>query len=325
MGLFDFKKKFAFAFTNILGRETDKLAILQGKLLALQAQQGACFDSLADAGFRVFSQWDEDGILTWLVGRLTGIPNSAVEIGVGSFSECNTRFLCEGFNWSVLALEGSAALVSRATSAPKHWRRSLTIENVFVEPESIDDTLAELGCSGEIGILSIDIDGMDYWVWDSISVIDPYIVCVEYNTLFGDLIPLTVPLERGFDRRKLDAGGLVFGASIKALIHLGKQKGYRFVGTSSFGCNAFFVKESLAIATGLDSLQKRMYPLKAREGRNPGGVLTFRHLSTYDDVLKKARLFNLNSKAPSQGWSVEELWSASWLTGKYSVAEKSSC
>jgi hypothetical protein len=92
-----------------------------------------------------------------------------------------------------------------------------------------------------IGLLSIDIDGMDYWVWENISAVRPDIVVCEYNAAFGDVYPITVPHQPDFDRMRAHYSGWYFGASIGALCHLAKAKGYSSVGTNSAGRNAFFL------------------------------------------------------------------------------------
>ena len=93
----------------------------------------------------------------------------------------------------------------------------------------------------DIGLLSIDIDGNDYWVWEKISVIEPVIVIVEFNSFFGPLHAVTVPYDPKFLRSKAHSSCLYFGASLRALELLGKHKGYALVGCNSAGNHAFFV------------------------------------------------------------------------------------
>lgn len=115
-----------------------------------------------------------------------------------------------------------------------------------VEPETIDDLLRRNAVEREIDLLSLDIDGNDYWVWRAISAIDPRLVVIEYNASFGPERSVTVPYRRGFDRYLEHLSGFYHGASLSALTTLAEQKGYVLVGCDSRGSNAFFVKRERA-------------------------------------------------------------------------------
>ena len=126
----------------------------------------------------------------------------------------------------------------------------------------------------KIGILSIDIDGNDYWVWKEINVIDPLIVIVEYNSTFGFEKKISIPYKQDFDRSKAHHSNLYWGASIEALKFLAKQKGYKFLTTNSAGNNAYFIKENIFDKIKLD-LKKNTYQSKFRESRDESGKKTF--------------------------------------------------
>ena len=114
----------------------------------------------------------------------------------------------------------------------------------FVTRDNINALIVWQGIASEIGLLSIDLDGNDYWVWRAIDVVSPAIVVVEYNHRFGRDLAVTIPYDENFKR-----GGrypvYYFGASLKALCLLGGRKGYAFVGCNSAGNNAFFVRKDL--------------------------------------------------------------------------------
>src|SRR5207247_8322866 len=61
-----------------------------------------------------------------------------------------------------------------------------------VTAENINSTLLQNGLRGDIDLLSIDIDGNDYWVWKAIDAIAPRVVVIEYNPLLVDIQSLTV-------------------------------------------------------------------------------------------------------------------------------------
>jgi hypothetical protein len=199
-------------------------------------------DNLNDYEFRVFSQWGEDGIIQHLVRSLDIPRKYFVEFGVQDYREANTRFLLVNNNWSGLVIDSSAANVERITKDMIYWAYDLTPVEAFVTRDNINELLRKNAVTGEIGLLSIDIDGNDFWVWQAIEVISPVIVVIEYNYRFGQQAAVTIPYKEKFDRSKTDHAPIYFGASLQALCWLAKRKGYVFVGCSSNGVNAFFVR-----------------------------------------------------------------------------------
>jgi hypothetical protein len=144
-----------------------------------------------------------------------------------------------------------------------------------VTRENINSILSDHGFSGDIGLLSIDIDGNDYWVWEAAHVVNPAIVICEYNAVFGDIFPVTTPYDPTFSRTKAHHSNLYFGCSIQALVHLGERKGYKLIGGNRAGCNAFFIRSDLYPT--VESLIAEKYPhaSQARESRDRNGRLTF--------------------------------------------------
>lgn len=248
--------------------------LLQAKLLSDQRREGRVAH-LRDAEFRVFSQWGEDGIIDWLVSRIPDIKQSFVEFGVQNYRESNTRYLLTAQNWRGLVLDGSKAHIEDIRSQDIYWRHELQAKCAFIDRDNINSLIAESGLKGEIGLMSIDIDGNDYWVWQAIEVVSPAIVVCEYNAVLGDTLPLTIPYAADFYRTRSHHSNLYFGASIRALVQLGESKGYVFVGTTSTGCNAFFVRRGHAsrITSELDEIVA--YPSTVREARDAKGRLTF--------------------------------------------------
>jgi hypothetical protein len=202
-------------------------------------------DDLNAHEFRVFSQNGEDGVIQFLLSRVDVGDQRFVEFGVGDYSEANTRFLALHDRWSGLVIEGNARDVARLKRDSTFWRYDITVVSAFVTKENIDQLLADNGMTGEIGLLSIDIDGNDYWVFDAISVVRPAIVIIEYNHRFGPDRAVTVPYDPGFRRDQAHYSHIYYGASLRALCLAAQRKGYAFVGCESFGVNAFFVRRDL--------------------------------------------------------------------------------
>ena len=220
-----------------LERVQEALGRIEGRQL-VDAPRGV----LADSEFRVFSQWGEDGILQRLVREVPGVPPLFVEFGVQDYTEANTRYLLTHDNWAGLVIDGSPENIARVTADPLYWRHNLKARCAFVTRENINELLTEAGLRGEIGLLSVDIDGNDYWVWEAIDVVDAVLVVVEYNWRFGPTRRVTVPYRPDFVRGDAHHSMVYYGASLAALEALGKRKGYDLVGCNSAGNNAFFVR-----------------------------------------------------------------------------------
>jgi len=231
--------------------------------------------SLRDVEFRAFSQWGEDGIIQYLISQVPIENTSFVEFGVENYLEANTRFLLINDNWKGLVLDGSQRHIDFIRNDKIYWRHDLTAECRFITRENINDTLDGCGFRGDIGLLSIDIDGNDYWVWESIDIIKPRIVVCEYNSVFGGQQAVTVPYDANFVRTDAHYSNLYFGASLAALCLLASKKGYDFVGSNSTGSNAFFVRSDLPHQLHRYSAADGYIESKPRESRGESGELTY--------------------------------------------------
>jgi hypothetical protein len=207
---------------------------------------------------RVYSQNGEDGIIAWLFSQIGTTNRTFVEFGIGDGSECNTANLSLTFGWRGLLLEADAEQAERARAfyASRPTPPEVRIVTARVTPETIDELLRGNGVEGEIDLLSLDIDGNDYWVWQAISAIDPRVVVIEYNASFGPERSVSVPYKERFDRYREHMSGFYHGASLAALAKLGAEKGYLLMGCDSRGGNAFFVKSDAA-AGKLEAVEPR--------------------------------------------------------------------
>ena len=220
-----------------------ELALLVGKLNAARVAALPDGAALREAEFKVFSQWGEDGIIQYLISRVEVPVPYFVEFGVENYLESNTRFLLLNDNWSGLIMDGSEANMQYVRGDAIYWRHELQAVSAFITAENINELLRAHVQQRDIGILSVDIDGNDYWVWRAIDAVEPCIVVAEYNSVFGPELQVTVPYQPDFNRTKAHHSNLCWGASLAALCQLGVQKGYAFVGSNSAGNNAFFVRE----------------------------------------------------------------------------------
>jgi len=202
-------------------------------------------DSIREYEFRVFSQWGEDGIIQFLIRNIAIRRKTFVEFGVENYVESNTRFLLVNNNWSGLVIDSNEKNVRYIKEDPIYWKYNLKAICEFVHRENINNILDGNDIKGDIGLLSIDVDGIDYWIWDAIDAISPAIVVVEYNHRFGPERKVTIPYDRKFIRGKAHHSTIYYGASLAALYFLGNRKGYAFVGCNTGGNNAFFVRKDL--------------------------------------------------------------------------------
>ncbi len=222
------------------GHKSPKINL--GQLQAYFNNQRQSINDLSEVEFQVFSQWGDDGIIQYLIHRLE-IPNKTfIEFGVENYTESNTRFLLLNNNWTGYVLDGSKENIEYIKNDGVSWACELHSTCAFITRENINELLRKVNFEPEVGILSIDIDGNDYWVWKEIDCINPVMVIVEYNSVFGKNSNWTVPYDPSFVRGEKHASTLYYGASLKALVGLGKEKGYAFIGCNSKGNNAYFIR-----------------------------------------------------------------------------------
>jgi len=257
---------------------------------------------LRQSEFRVFSQFGDDGIIQYLINRihLPSAEQRFIEFGVENYREANTRFLLLNDNWSGLVMDGSENYISNIRSEQIYWRNDLTALARFITRENINSLIEEAGFDGRIGLLSIDVDGNDYWVWEAVTAADPAIVIVEYNGIFGGSEAVTIPYQADFDRQKAHYSYLYWGTSLPALCHLAATKGYVWIGCNTAGNNAYFVRNEYGSAFQLSGLPAGFVAAKFREARDRNGQLAhigqregfelIKELPVWDVIANRVRL-----------------------------------
>jgi hypothetical protein len=261
---------------NHLEQGIDDLKAAQGRLMS-SFNRERNWNTLAAYEFKVFSQGGEDGIIQKLIHCLEIANRTFIEFGVEDFTESNARFLMANDLWKGHVIDGSEKNVAAIRKTRYFWRYQLTARAAFISRENINELLAESGFPRDLGLLSVDIDGMDYWVFEAIKEYHARILIVEYNAVFGRDRAITVPYDPKFLRMIAHPSGLYFGASLSALTMLAQHQGYALIGTNSAACNAFFVREDLLNQTPFRALtaQEAFTESVARESRNSSGELTY--------------------------------------------------
>lgn len=247
-----------------------------GRLLSETVKPKKRIVSLSEVEFKVFSQWGDDGIIQWLASNLEFPDKTFVEFGVENYRESNTRFLMMNNNWSGLVMDGSESNVSQIINSEYFWKFNLSAKAVFIDTDNINSLLSSSELRKEVGILHIDLDGNDYWIWKEIKVISPIVVILEYNSIFGIDRSITIPYDKSFNRTNAHYSNLYYGASLRALHQLSADKGYSFIGCNSAGNNAYFVRKDKLNDSVREATLESGYVLSMlRESRDRDGRLTF--------------------------------------------------
>ena len=257
-------------------------------------------------GFKVFSQWDEDGIIQYLVNKLP-IPNKTfIEFGVENFEESNSRFLMVNDHWRGMVLDASASDIQYIQRHRIFWQYDLQAKSAWITRENINELLQSSGFGDDVGLLSIDIDGNDYWIWEAIESIRPRIVIVEYNSLLG-LQPIAVPYKKDFARTASHYSNLYYGSSLGALHHLAQKKGYLLLGSNVWGHNAFFIRADIAGEFRGLALRDAYVESKFRESRNSEGKLSYVRGNDRIQLIKHLPVVQVVS---GETGKIGELWAA---------------
>jgi hypothetical protein len=267
--------------TATLARYTNQSVYRTGTA-AILAQKAArpSFNYLWDAEVSVYSQNGEDGILDFLCDSLDLPRPRAVELGAGNFLQCNTRFLAEYRGASILAVDARKDLRTTVQRLPLYWRTTIEVRQGWITPATAPDLLREARERfGGIDIVSLDIDGNDYWVADQLDLDGVSIVVVEYNSLLSRWVPVSVPRDDAFDRSQAHFSWLYYGASLQAFVSLFSRSGFSLVGVNRIGNNAFFVPDDRLSQISLPRVKTGDFDLftdwRVRESRDVKKKLSF--------------------------------------------------
>ena len=237
----NFINRFKFFFK----KRFDKSLILNADShFSLKRRNYSNIKNLKDLEFKVFSQNGEDGIIDYLINALNIQKLKFVEIGVGDYTECNTKFLINNYPFRGLLCDVNSILKDNVKDTYDAHRGSIKIFNDYITRDNILEVLKSNDFTERLNLFSIDIDSMDYYIIEKLPNEISDIFIAEYNQNFGPNLEVTVPYSDQFDRFKYHYSGQCYGLSLRALINLMKKKGYVFLGCNVEGCNAFFILKS---------------------------------------------------------------------------------
>ncbi len=233
---------------NVYGRNSPSVKISQRMLhnfYQYSISNGRRFD-LYDTGFRVYSQFEEDGILLYVFAAIGAEYKTFIDIGAGDGINSNCANLAVNFGWRGLFVDGNPLNIQRGkqyySANPDTVLYPPTFVEAFVQAENINQLIQENGFAGGVDLMSIDIDGNDYWIWDSLTVVQPRVVVIETHIEFG-LNSIVVPYDK--DYRYPGKHPDYHGASPVAMEKLARKKGYRLIGANHYGFNTFYVKNGI--------------------------------------------------------------------------------
>jgi len=252
----------------------ERLILLEGRRAAWEVAKMPVATPLKRAGFGVFSQFDEDGIIQFLISHVEIKNQTFIEFGVEHYEESNTRFLLINDNWQGMVMDGSQENIDYIRNDRVSRKYDLQAYCEFITKENINELIRRSGFNEDLGLLSVDIDGNDYWVWEAIDSIQPRLVVAEYNSVFG-LDPVSIPYQADFLRTKAHHSNLYYGCSLAALTHLATRKGYIFAGSNLRGNNAFFVRKDVAGSLPQLTAQEGYVLSHFKESRDAKGNLTY--------------------------------------------------
>lgn len=236
--------------SNITMQARDSVVAQKLLLEQYRALQNGNLRDFRDVGFGIYSQHDEDGILLYIFALIGVANHRSVEICAGNGIECNTANLLLNHRWTGLLVDGNSKNVGiakefyRSRPETMHWIPDIV--EAWLTRDNVNEIIESAGYEGEIDLLSLDIDGVDYWIWEAITIIRPRVVVLEYNHLLGPEVSLTVPYQSDFVAEFTEYGSDYAGASLNAFVKLGHAKGYRLVGTNAIGTNAFFILNDIS-------------------------------------------------------------------------------
>ncbi len=272
----------------------DEIKINQGIILS-RLNEMANID-LENSKFKVFSQWGEDGVLQYLISNLDIRSKTFIEFGVENFLESNCRFLMMKDNWSGFVVDGSEEKIIELKSMYFYWKYDLNAQSAFIYKSNINELLKKSGFDNNVGVLSIDIDGVDYYILEALKDIEASILICEFNSLFGAVRKISVPYTDNFNRTKAHYSNLYWGASLPALKSLAGKKGYALVGLNDAFNNAFFIKKELLNSKVKEKTIDELFGVsKYRESRDNSGNLTFLDHAARFELIKGLPVYNVET------------------------------
>lgn len=247
--------------------------------------------------FKIFSQGGEDGILQHLINSIEIKNKTFIEFGVEDFYESNCRFLLMKDKYKGFVIDGSKKNIKRLKNYNYFLKNNLIAVNYFVNIDNISNILQMSNFEEDLAVLSVDLDGNDYFIIEKINNFKPRILIAEYNSLFGDYRKISIPYQSDFNMTKAHYSNLYFGASLAAITYIANKKGLELVGTTSDGINAFFVRSDLLNnRIKAISVKSAFTKINLHTSRDKNYNLSFLSYNQRQDLIKNMPVFEVEKK-----------------------------
>jgi|688.fasta_scaffold100662_3 hypothetical protein len=210
------------------------------------------YSRIRDAGFRCYSESEEDGIILYLLTMIGVDGGTLVEMCCGSGNECMATNLILNHGYKGFLFDGSEANIDAATRF-FHSKKDCRLVKpdlscTWITVENVNALLTRSGCPRDVDFFSLDIDGNDYWVWDAVEAINPKVCCIETLDIAPSNKRITMPYDPKFSLGAQPPQLQDFrSGSLAAMVKLSKRKGYRLVGAHRHGFNAFFMRNDIGM------------------------------------------------------------------------------
>jgi hypothetical protein len=230
--------------------------------------------SVWETGLRVFSQFDEDGVILFCLAVASTGTRRFVDIGAGDgVIASNTANLALNLGFHGLLVDARELETERGrdfyATHPDTRERPPVFLRALVTRENVNEIVRDAGFEGDVDFLSIDIDGNDYWIFEALDCIRPRVICVETHTEYG-LNDFVAPYDPDFDWRRVPLGTPI-GASPVAMTKLAERLGYRLVGANLYGFNTMYMREDLVPVEVMPTIAPDELFRHGSYGHEPGG------------------------------------------------------
>jgi len=252
--------------------------ILVNQYIEAAAKKSLPYKDIGSAGFRCYSQFEEDGIILYVLSCIGMKTKKVVEICIGDGKECMATNLVLNHGFRGFMFDGDPQNIETARKfflskkdcllTPPYFRAA------WITKDNVNDLLVKAGATGEVDVLSLDIDGNDYWIWEAIDVIQPRLCVFETHNVIPSNLSLTIPYKADFNCWEKDGHEQDFrSVSLLAMKKLSEKKGYRLIGAHKHGFNVFFLRNDIALdlfpELSIDTVHDNLWTELAQKERWP--------------------------------------------------------
>jgi hypothetical protein len=248
--------------------------ILINQYRMIHASGSTPYVRISDAGFRCYSQFEEDGIILYVLSTIGFKTKTVVEMCCGTGDECMATNLILNHGFQGFLFDGDEYNIARANDFFKSRKDCLLtpphLIHAWITKENVNELLRQNGAIGEIDLFSLDMDGNDYYIWEAITEINPRLCIFETHNVIPDDLCITIPYQTHFSCVEKHGYEQEFrSASLLAMTKLSEKKGYRLIGAHKHGFNVVFLRNDIGLdvfpAVSIDAVHDNIW---TRIGQN---------------------------------------------------------